>query len=83
MHVRQIFDSEDTNSDCIALMFKGNDMAIMLLKNTVMKNMIGKNGPPMTDLIGQQHSLVRNGRWPTVILYSESAVCDLASHLVL
>ena len=57
----QTFDNEDRNSDCIALIFKGNDMAIMLLKNTVMKNMISKNGLSMTDLIGQQHSLV--GKW--------------------
>ena len=39
----------------------------MLLKNTVMKNMIGKNGLPMTDLIGQQHSLV--GKWPMTDRY--------------
>ena len=39
----------------------------MLLKNTVMKNMIGKNGLPMTDLIGQQHSLV--GKWPMADRY--------------
>ena len=39
----------------------------MLLKNTVMKNRIGKNGLPMTDWIGQQHSLV--GKWPMADRY--------------
>ena len=32
-----------------------------------MKNMIGRNGLPMTDLIGQQHSLV--GKWPMADRY--------------
>ena len=32
-----------------------------------MKNMIGKNGLPMTDLIGQQHYLV--GKWPMADRY--------------
>ena len=73
--VTQTFDGEDRNSDCIALMFKGNDMAIMLLKNTVMKNMIGKNGLPMTELIGQQPSLV--GKWPMADRYI--VLCHVAS----